>query len=369
MAKKYVVALMAAERDSLEALTRRGSAKVRRLKRALALLAVDAGDSDVVAAGKARLSVDTVERLRRRCVEGGWRRRWASGPAPARRGRWTASRRRTWWRWPAPPRRPAGSAGRCNSSRTSWWRAAWRRPSATRRCGGRSKGGGEALAAQAVVPADGGRGVRGGDGGCARPVRGAVRPGRAGGVLRRAALPTGVGDARPAAAAPGRGARYDYEYKREGTANLFIAFEPKAGRRRVAVTARRTAADFAEQIRRLVDEDYPHARRVRVVLDNLNTHTPAALYRAFAPAEARRILRRLEFHYTPKHGSWLNQAEVEWSVLGGQCLDRRIGDVETLTREVAAWEQDRNAAKATVAWRFTASDARTKLARLYPAQS
>ncbi len=168
---------------------------------------------------------------------------------------------------------------------------------------------------------------------------------------------------------PGRGARYDYEYRREGTANLFLAFEPNAGRRRVAVTARRTAADFAEQMRRLVDEDYPAARRVRVVLDNLNTHTPAALYRAFAPAEARRILRRLAFHCTPKHGSWLNQAEVEWSVLGGQCLDRRIGDVETLTREVAAWGQDRNAAKATVAWRFTASDARTKLARLYPAQS
>jgi len=179
-----------------------------------------------------------------------------------------------------------------------------------------------------------------------------------------------VAEARaPQAAEPGRPARHDYEYRRNGTANLFIHFEPHTGRRHVAVTARRTARDFAAQMQALVDEHYPEAAVIRVVLDNLNTHTPAALYAAFPPAEARRILRRLEFHHTPKHGSWLNQAEVEWAVLSGQCLDRRIPDVATLEREIGAWEAERNARQATVAWRFTVGDARTKLRRLYPAES
>ncbi len=179
-----------------------------------------------------------------------------------------------------------------------------------------------------------------------------------------------VGETRtPRLAGPGRPARYDYEYRRNGTANLFIHFEPKAGRRHVAVTARRTKADFAAQMKALVDEHYPEAAVVRVVLDNLNTHTPASLYEAFTPAEARRILRRLEFHYTPKHASWLNQAEIEFSVLAGQCLDRRIPDMALLTHEVAAWERDRNAAEATVDWRFTVGGARDKLHRLYPAES
>ena len=178
-----------------------------------------------------------------------------------------------------------------------------------------------------------------------------------------------VGETRlPQPTAPGRPARHDYEYRRNGTANLFLAFEPLAGRRHVAVTARRTKLDFAAQMRALVDERYPEAAVVRVVLDNLNTHTPASLYEAFPPAEARRILRRLEFHHTPKHASWLNQAEVEFSVLAGQCLDRRIPDTATLTQEVAAWERDRNAAKATVDWRFTVGGARAKLQRLYPAE-
>jgi hypothetical protein len=178
-----------------------------------------------------------------------------------------------------------------------------------------------------------------------------------------------VGETRlPQPAAPGRPARHDYEYRRNGTANLFLAFEPLAGRRHVAVTARRTKLDFAAQMRALVDEHYPEAALVRVVLDNLNTHTPASLYEAFPPAEARRILRRLEFHHTPKHASWLNQAEVEFSVLSGQCLDRRLPDTATLTQEVAAWERDRNAAKATVDWRFTVGGARDKLQRLYPAE-
>ncbi len=156
------------------------------------------------------------------------------------------------------------------------------------------------------------------------------------------------------------------EYVRRGTCNLFGCFEPAAGRRQIVVTERRTKEDFAAMMRTLVDAWYPEADVVRVVLDNLNTHTGAALYEAFAPAEARRILERLEFHYTPKHGSWLNQMEIEWSVLTRQCLDRRIGAIETLREEVASWEAARNAAKATVDWRFGVAEARTTLACLYP---
>ena len=173
----------------------------------------------------------------------------------------------------------------------------------------------------------------------------------------------------PQLSRPGRAGRYDYEYKREGTANLFLHFAPKAGWRHVEVTERRTGRDFAQQMRALVDEHFPEAELVRVVLDNLNTHAGAVLYEAFEPAEARRILRQLEFHYTPKHGSWLNQAEIELSVLSGQCLARRIRDRQTLAAEIAAWERERNQARATVDWRFTSADARVKLHRVYPAHS
>jgi len=173
----------------------------------------------------------------------------------------------------------------------------------------------------------------------------------------------------PQPVAPGKAARYDYEYRRNGTANLFIGFEPKAGRRYVDATDSRTKLDFAAQMKRLADERYPEAERIRVVMDNLNTHKSASLYEAYAPAEARRILRRLEFRYTPKHASWLNQAEIEFSVLSSQCLDRRIPDKETLEGELAAWEAERNEAGATVEWRFTNEKARVKLSRLYPATS
>ena len=166
---------------------------------------------------------------------------------------------------------------------------------------------------------------------------------------------------------PGRAGRYDYEYKREGTANLFLHFAPQLGWRHVDVTERRTSRDFAHQMRALVDEHFPEALAIRVVLDNLSTHTAAALYEAFAPEEARRLLRRLEVHHTPKHGSWLNQAEIELSVLSGQCLDRRLGDRPILKAEIAAWERRRNQARATVEWRFTSTDARIKLHHVYPA--
>ena len=165
---------------------------------------------------------------------------------------------------------------------------------------------------------------------------------------------------------PGRTACQDYEYDRNGTCNLFLAVEPLRGRRRVQVTARRTAVDVAEFLRQLVDEDYPEAKQIRLVSDNLNTHTVACLYERFTPAEARRIASKLEWHYTPEHGSWLNMAEVELSVLGRQCLNRRIADADTVVREVAAWEQERNAAQVTIEWQFTTADARVKLKRLYP---
>ena len=166
--------------------------------------------------------------------------------------------------------------------------------------------------------------------------------------------------------APGLAVRDDYEYVRRGTCNLFGCFEPHTGHRQIVVTDRRTKEDFAEIMRMLVDEWYPEAAVVRVVLDNLNTHTGASLYEAFAPAEARRILDRIEWHYTPKHGSWLNQMEIEWSVLTRQCIDRRIGEIERLRQEIGAWEAPRNDAKATVEWQFGVTEARTTLARLYP---
>lgn len=168
------------------------------------------------------------------------------------------------------------------------------------------------------------------------------------------------------APAPGRPARVDYEYERNGVCNLFMFCEPLVGVRSVTVTDRRTKADWARQIKELLDGRYREAEQVTLVLDNLNTHTGAALYEVFEPKEARRLLERLDIHYTPKHGSWLNMAEIELGVLGRQCLDRRLADKATLAREVAAWQQERNSAHATVDWRFTTADARIKLKRLYP---
>jgi DDE superfamily endonuclease len=167
----------------------------------------------------------------------------------------------------------------------------------------------------------------------------------------------------------GRSQRYDYHYQRNGTCNLFMFFEPHAGWRHVEVTARRTKQDFARCMQQLVDGYYPEAEVIRVVLDNLNTHTPGALYETFPAAEAHRILQRLDFHYTPKHGSWLNMVEIELSVLMTQCLERRLADVSSVQHEIAEWERHRNEAKATVQWRFTTDKARTKLPRLYPSQS
>jgi len=171
---------------------------------------------------------------------------------------------------------------------------------------------------------------------------------------------------RPVVAKPGQEYRYDAEYQRNGVSNLFMFFAPLKGWRHIKVTDRRTKVDWAEAVRELVDVYFPKAKKITVVMDNLNTHCPSSLYEAFCPEEAKRILNRLDIHYTPKHGSWLNMAEIELSVLGRQCLSRRIPDQQTLQREIAAWEKNRNTKEATIDWRFTTEDARIKLKRLYP---
>jgi hypothetical protein len=176
-----------------------------------------------------------------------------------------------------------------------------------------------------------------------------------------------IGEVRiPLPVRPGQIAKYDSEYRREGTANIFMAVEPLAGFRTVQVTERRTRQDWARFIRRLLDEVYSSAQKVVLVMDNLNTHTIGSLYETFDAATARVLAERLEIHYTPKHGSWLNMAETELSVLCRQCLDRRIDDPGEMSREIAAWESCRNKSQSTINWQFTTSDARIKLKRLYP---
>lgn len=178
-----------------------------------------------------------------------------------------------------------------------------------------------------------------------------------------------IGEVRqPQASQPNRPQRYDYHHQRNGTCNLFMFFEPRRGWRHVEVTARRTTQDFVHCLQQLVDGYYPEAEVIRVVVDNLTIHTPAALYDCLPPREAHRLLQRLEFHYTPKHGSWLNMVEIELSGLANQCLNRRLPDKATVQQEIAAWEHQRNDAQATVQWRFTTEKARTKLQRLYPSQ-
>jgi len=176
-----------------------------------------------------------------------------------------------------------------------------------------------------------------------------------------------IGEVRePMPCAPGRPARMDDEYVRNGVAEIFMEVEPLGGKRHVAITERRTRKDWAMQIKQMLDERYSSAVKVRLVMDNLNTHTIASLYETFEPKEARRLAKRLDIHYTPKHGSWLNMAEIELSVLKGQCLDRRIPDMATMQSEVAAWERSRNNSAKNIVWQFTTPDARIKLKRLYP---
>jgi hypothetical protein len=176
-----------------------------------------------------------------------------------------------------------------------------------------------------------------------------------------------IGETRsPVLARPGQAAHYDFEYQRNGVANLFMIFEPLAGKRHVKVTQRRTKMDWAYCVREMVDQIYPDAEQIVLVMDNLNTHNKSSLYEAFEPAEAKRIADKLEIHYTPKHGSWLDMAEIELGILSRQCLSRRIDNMEQLKDEVAAWQAIRNTAETKVNWRFTTDDARIKLKKLYP---
>jgi hypothetical protein len=224
----------------------------------------------------------------------------------------------------------------------------------------------QALASERVVHSNRQSRICLADGGRARPLRRAYHP----------CFPVVCFDERPyplisetrqaLPAEPGQPMRYDYEYQRDGTCNLFTYLQPLVGWRHVVVTERRTAIDFAERMRELSDVHFPQAERIRVVVDSLNIHTPATFYDAFEPAVARRLVQRFEFHYTPKHGSGLNMVESEWAILSKQCLDRRIPEIELLRREIAAWEAERNARTVVVHWQFQTADARIKLKRLYP---
>jgi hypothetical protein len=220
-----------------------------------------------------------------------------------------------------------------------------------------------------VVHSQGRRRVRRPHGRCARPLCRAPDPKRP--VVCFDESPSKlIGEARqPIPAEPGQLERYDCEYRRNGTVNLFVCIDVNRPWRKVKVTERRAAEDYAQCMRELVDVHYPEAACIRVVQDNLSTHSAGALYEAFAPAEARRILQRLEFHYTPKHASWLNMVEIEIGVLRGQCLDRRIDDPKRLICEIAAWEKQRNAASARINWMFTTEKARAKMGRAYPVTS
>ncbi len=367
---RYRVELSETERTEIQTMLSGGKHAVRKLKRAQILLASDAGQSDEAIAASVAVSASTVGRTKRRFVEGNLERALSEGarPGAARklsgqeeallvatacssppegRARWTLELL-------------AGEIVRLTQhdslSRDTvrrrlaenelkpWREKMWCVPQVDGEFVARME---DVLDLYAEPP----------DPKC--PVV----------CLDESPLQL-IGETRqPIPAAPGQPARYDYEYRRCGTVNLFVVMDVHRPWRRVTVTERRTAQDYAARLRELVDVDYPDAARIRVVQDNLSTHTPGALYEAFPAAEARRILRRLEFHYTPKHASWLNMVEIEIGVLKGQCLDRRIDTRDLLEREIAAWERDRNAAGARISWMFTTEKARAKMGRAYPQET
>ncbi len=367
MGKKYIINLSDEERGELSELTNKGKTGARKLKRAQILLLADEGKTDREIAENIHVGVSTAERTRRRFVEGGsenaLNERRRPGKKPLLNGRQEAiliaeacsdppeGRSKWTMRLLADRIVELGVVGSISDDtvlRTlkkndikPWQKKQWCIPEV----------GPEYVCRMEDVldlyeePYD-----------AAYPC-----------VCFDEKLFQLIGETRvPLPPEVGKPRRYDYEYERNGTANLFIILEPAAGRRRIVVTKRRTKEDFAEIMRHMADDIYPDADKIRIVMDNLNTHNPSSLYEKFRPEEARRILRRLEFHYTPKHASWLNMAEIEISVLSDQCLDRRIGDTETLKKEISAWEKERNEKSAKVIWRFTNTDARVKLKRLYP---
>jgi transposase len=364
---RYRVELSQAERDELNVLLNGGKQPARRLKRAQILLAADAGVCDTEIARVVAVGGSTVYRIKRRFVEGNLQRALSEEPRPGAERKLTGKQEALLVAT-ACANPPQGRARwtlelladamvkltdhdslshetvrrrLAENGLKPWRKDMWCIPQVNGEYVARME---DVLDLYAEAPDP------------ARPV-----------VCFDETPVQLIGEARqPIPAAPGQLERYDYEYRRNGTANLFVFVDVNRPWRKVKVTQRRTARDYAHCMRDLVDVHYPEATCIRVVQDNLSTHTAGALYDAFPPAEARRILRRLEFHYTPKHASWLNMVEIEIGVLNGQCLDRRIADAKRLISEVAAWENQRNAAGARINWMFTTDNARAKMGRAYP---
>jgi transposase len=364
---RYRVTLTPEERQQLEALVRGGKGAVRKLKRAQILLAADARSTDEAIARNVRVGTSTVYRTKQRFVEEGLERALNEVPRPG------------------PPRKLSASdeallvAVACSSppSGQAHWTLALLADEMVRLTVHETLSGdtvGRRLAEMELKPWQ--------EKMWCIPTVNAEFVARMEDVLDLYAEAPDplrpvvcfdetprqlIGEERvPIRAEPGKPARVDYEYVRNGTANVFMFVDVNRPWRHAKVTDQRTCIDFAECMRELVDEHYPEAEKIRVVLDNLSAHSAAALYQAFEPAEARRILSRLEFHFTPKHASWLNMVEIEIGVMVKQCLDRRIADKATLISEIAAWERRRNAAKARINWMFTVDRARQKMGRAYP---
>lgn len=364
---RYRVDLDVSERQQLEALVAGGTRAVRRVKRAQILLAAAGGASDAAIAATLHVGTSTVYRTKQRCVERGLDAALAEGPRPGGR-RKLAATEEVLLIATACARPPTGRArwtlallatemvrltSHASVSRATigrrlaendlkpWQEKMWCVPQIDATYVARME---DVLGLYTTLP----------------------RPGTA--VVCIDETPQQlIGETRsPLPPQPGHPARHDYEYRRNGTANIFLAVDAHHPRRVTKVTARRTAIDFAEWLRDLVDVHYPRTERIQLVLDNLSTHTPGALYEAFPPADARRLLCRVEFHYVPKHASWLNMVEIEIGILSAQCLDRRIPDLSALTREVEAWTDRRNAAAERVRWMFGIEQARTKLGHAYP---
>jgi transposase len=364
---RYRVDLEESEREHLEAIVAGGNRAVRRVKRAQILLAAAAGVSDAVIAASLRVGTSTVYRTKQHFVERGLDRALSEGPRrggkrklvateealliatacaqpPAGRARWTlALLASEVVRLTLHPSISRATIGRrlAENDLKPWQEKMWCVPQIDAPYVARME---DVLSLYTTLPRPGTAVV------CVDET-----PQQLIGEVRSALLPVS-----------GYPARHDYEYRRNGTANIFVAVDAHQPRRYTKVTARRTAVDFAEWLRDLVDLHYASTERILLVLDNLSTHTPAALYEAFPPAEARRLCRRLEFHYVPKHASWLNMVEIEIGILSAQCLDRRIPDLPTLTYEVDAWTRARNAAGARVRWMFGIEQARTKMGHAYP---
>jgi transposase len=364
---RYIVALEANERQLLAALVAGGTSAVRRIKRAQILLAADASRTDEQIANTVQVSTATVYRTKRRFVEDGMEHALSEDPRPGGKRKLSTTEEamlvalacssppQGWGKWTLDllademvrltPHKQISrdTIGRRldENDLKPWQRKMWCIP----------KIDAEFVARMEDVL----------DLYTARPAAGTA-------VVCFDETPRQlIGEARiPVPTEPGRRARFDYEYRRNGTANVFMFLDAHRPWRHAKVTERRANIDFAECMRDLVDTHYPQTDHIKVVLDNLSTHGAPALYEAFPPEEARRILRRLEFHYTPKHASWLNMVEIEIGVLVSQCLDRRIPDMKKLTSEVAAWARARNAAGAKVRWMFGIDKAREKLARAYP---